>query len=108
MRVQLSLVPDEVINQYNLRQLAEDGWVYIEIRKGMPGLKQAGKVANKRLTEHLTKYGYQPVARNPALWKHTTRQTTFTLCVDDFGVKYCDKQTQTICSTHYEIYTRFL
>jgi hypothetical protein len=38
-----------IIDQYALRDLAEDGWVYVEIQKGMPGLKQAGILANKRL-----------------------------------------------------------
>ena len=60
----------------------------MEIRNGMPGLKQAGKVANDRLITHLQKYGYSPCARTPALWKHATRPVTFTLCVDDFGIKY--------------------
>jgi hypothetical protein len=53
--------------QYNLRELAVKGWIYLEIRKGMPGLKQAGKIANDRLTKHLGKYGYTPAPRTPAL-----------------------------------------
>ena len=91
LRVQLSLIPDEIIAQYKLRSIARDGWVYMEVRKGIPGLKQAGKVANERLTKHLAKYGYAPVPRTPALWRHTTRQTCFTLCVDDFGIKYYNR-----------------
>ena len=57
----------------------------------MTGLKQAGKVANDRLKEHLAKYGYKMVPRPPVLWAHETYDTTFTLCVDDFGVKYTSK-----------------
>ena len=49
MRISMDLIPDEVINQYNLHKLAVDGWAYMEIRKGMPGLKQDGKLANERL-----------------------------------------------------------
>ena len=64
----------------------------MEIRKGMPGLKQAGKVANDRLVAHLAKYGYAPCKRARALWKYTSRPITFTLCVDDFGIKYVGKQ----------------
>jgi hypothetical protein len=37
----LSRFPEEIIQKYNLKDLAVDGWVYIEIRKGMYGLKQA-------------------------------------------------------------------
>jgi hypothetical protein len=42
----LSLFPEEIVQKYNLNTLAVDGWVYIEIRKGMYGLKQAGSSAN--------------------------------------------------------------
>ena len=72
VRMDLADIPNEIVSQYNLRDLATNGWVYMEIRKGMPGLKQAGKVANDRLITHLHKYGYSPCARTPALWKHAT------------------------------------
>jgi hypothetical protein len=54
----------------------------------MPGLKQAGIIANQRLCKHLAVYGYAPAKRTPALWTHATRPITFTLVVDDFGIKY--------------------
>jgi hypothetical protein len=41
MRMLLSRYPEEIVSKYNLNALAVDGWVYIEIRKGMYGLKQA-------------------------------------------------------------------
>ena len=88
----LTDIPEEIVEQYHLRKIESNGWVYMEIRKGMPGLRQAGKVANERLVTHLATYGYAPCARTPALWKHTTRSVTFTLCVDDFGIKYVGKQ----------------
>ena len=88
MRIKYSEIPENVKQKYNLRTLQHDGWVYLQIRKGMPGLKQAGKIANERLTKHLERYGYIPVDRTPSLWKHRTRPVTFTLVVDDFGVKY--------------------
>ena len=53
MRLPLHSIPDEIIAQYNLIALASDGWVYLEIRKGMPGLKQARIIANNRLPLHL-------------------------------------------------------
>eukprot|EP00957_Ditylum_brightwellii_P059416 4511112-Ditylum_brightwellii.AAC.1 len=33
-------------------------------------------------------HGYFPCARTPGLWKHTYCDTTFVLCVDNFGMKY--------------------
>jgi hypothetical protein len=41
MKMMLSRFPEEIIQKYNLTALAVNGWVYIEIRKGMYGLKQA-------------------------------------------------------------------
>jgi hypothetical protein len=35
MRMLLSRFPEEIVDKYNLKALAVDGWVYIEIRKGM-------------------------------------------------------------------------
>jgi hypothetical protein len=47
MKMLLSRFPEEIIEKYNLNALAADGWVYIEIRKGMYVLKQAGLLANQ-------------------------------------------------------------
>jgi hypothetical protein len=88
MKLPIALIPDEIIQQYTLLDIAHDGYVYIKIRKGMPGLKQAGRIASDRLTAHLAKSGYAPVARTPSLWKHATLPIMFSLVVDDFGVKY--------------------
>ena len=91
MKLPIKLIPEEIVKQYNLLPLVSDGYIYLEIRKGMPGLKQAGRIANDRLQTHLAKYDYAPVARTPSLWKHATRPVTFSLVVDDFGVKYVGK-----------------
>jgi hypothetical protein len=49
MKILLSRFPEEIIQKYNLDTLAVDGWVYIEIRKGMYGLKQEGLLVNQLL-----------------------------------------------------------
>ena len=58
----------------------------------MPSLKQARRIANGRLKEHLDKYGYHPCPHTPALWTHKSCNITFALVVDDFGVKYVGKE----------------
>jgi hypothetical protein len=40
MVINLSLLPQEAIDEYNLLELAHDGWVYIEIQKDRYGLLQ--------------------------------------------------------------------
>jgi hypothetical protein len=92
MKMLLSRFPEEIIQKYNLNALAVDGWVYIEIRKGMYGLKQAGILANQLLQTRLAPFGYYPACHNPGLWLHNTRPISFTLIVDDFAVKYVGKQ----------------
>jgi hypothetical protein len=49
MRMPLDLFPDNIINHYDLRQKAKNGFVYMKIQKRMYGLPQAGILANKLL-----------------------------------------------------------
>ena len=49
MKVALEIIHKEIVQQYNLHDVASNGWVYMDIRKGVPGLKQAGFIANDRL-----------------------------------------------------------
>jgi hypothetical protein len=58
MKMLLSRFPEEIFQKYNLNTLAVDGWVYIDIRKGMYGLKQVGLLANQLLQTRLTPFGY--------------------------------------------------
>jgi hypothetical protein len=92
MRILLSIFLEEIVNKYNLTALAVDGWVYIEIRKGMYGLKQSGLLTNKLLHKSLSPFGYYPARHTPGLWLHKTRPIAFSLIVDDFAVKYVGKQ----------------
>jgi hypothetical protein len=91
-RMLLSRFPDEIVDTYNLKALTIDGWVYIEIRKGMYGLKQTGLLATQLLQKRLAPFGYYPAHHTPGLWLHKTRPIAFSLIVDDFAVKYVDKQ----------------
>jgi hypothetical protein len=92
MKMQLSRFPEEIIQKYNLNALAVNGWVHIEIRKGMYGLNQAGLLAKQLLQTRVAQFGYYPVQHTPGLWLHKTRSISFTLVVDDFAVKYVGKQ----------------
>ena len=78
----------------------------MEIRKGMSGLKQAGRIANNQLTKHLVPYGYSPVCHTPLLWRHEIRPIVFTLVVDDFGVKYVGREHfEHLIAAHCDLYT---
>jgi hypothetical protein len=56
MKMQLSRFPEEIIKKYNLNALAVEGWVYIEVLKGMYGLKQAGLLVNQLLQTPLSPF----------------------------------------------------
>jgi hypothetical protein len=58
----------------------------------MYGLPQAGKLANDRLRHFLAPYGYVPCPVTPGLWKHLHSDLMFTLVVDNFGIRYTNKQ----------------
>ena len=65
----------------------EKGYVYMEIHRGIYGLKQEGKIANDQLKEQLVPQGYRPCQNTPGLWKHDNKPITFSLIVEDFGVR---------------------
>jgi hypothetical protein len=92
MVINLSSLPQETIDKYNLIKLAQDGKVYIEIQKGMHGLPQAGILANELLQRNIAKDGYRPTQHTHGLWKHDTHPISFSLVVDDFGVKYVGRE----------------
>ena len=92
MKMPLALIPEEFQDAYDLKSKAKNGFVYMEINKGMYGLPQAGILANKLLKKRLAKFGYFELPHTPGLWKHVSRPIAFTLVVDDFGIKYVGKQ----------------
>ena len=57
----------------------------------MYGLKQAGKIANDLLKSFILPHDYK-TTYTPRLWTHKTKSISFTLIVDDFGVKYTDRK----------------
>jgi len=89
MRIHYKHCPQDIRDKYALEhKVAADGYVYVKIKKGMYGLKQAAILAYDHLKHNLGKFGYSPLTHTPNIWKHKTRRTLFCLCVDDFGVKY--------------------
>ena len=54
MRIPIKLIPNEFIDLYDLPPKVKNGYIYIEISRGMYGLPQSGIVAKK-----LMKNAYQ-------------------------------------------------
>jgi hypothetical protein len=91
-KIPLALFPEWIKKQYNLDTHAKDGFVFLEIRRAVWGLPQAGILADKLLCKQLKPHGYYECVNTPGLWRHATRQRTFCLMADSFGVKYVGKE----------------
>jgi hypothetical protein len=61
MRIRVQDIPPDIMKRYNLDSLVHNGYIYVEIRKGMYGLPQAGRLANDKLKLHLAENGYHQV-----------------------------------------------
>eukprot|EP00956_Cyclotella_meneghiniana_P038365 scaffold152976_cov64-Cyclotella_meneghiniana.AAC.2 len=108
VRMHLADFPEDVIEHYGLKAKAnKDGMIFVEIRRGMYGLPQAGLLAQELLEQRLNKHGYFQSTRTPGLWTHKWRPVQFTLVVDYFGIKYVGKENlqhlTAILREHYEI-----
>ena len=92
MRLKLTDIPDEVIEHYNLRELAtSDRYIYCKVTKGMYVLPQAGIITQELLAKRLGEHGYYQSKIIHGLWKHKTRPIIFCLVVDNFAVKYVNR-----------------
>ena len=93
MRVPYKYFPHDIRKRYNLdTKVTPSGHIFIKIKRGMYGLKQAAILAYEHLKSNLATYGYTPVQGTVGLWQHNTRATKFCVCVDDFGIKYYSKE----------------
>ena len=59
IKIPIYILPEEIIIEYNLINLAYKGYVHCEIQKGMYGLPQAGILSNKQLVQQLETEGYK-------------------------------------------------
>ena len=108
MRLKLCDIPEDVALHYNLAtKVKSDGYVYLEIRRGIYGPPQAGLLAYEQLEKRLNAEGYSQDKLVPSLWTHSWRPVTFTIYAYDFGVKYVGEQhvhhIMTVISSHYTI-----
>ncbi|KAL7484472.1 hypothetical protein ACHAW6_010114 [Cyclotella cf. meneghiniana] len=93
IRIKLSDLPEEIIQQYKLRnKVNKNGMVFVKVTKGMYGLPQAGLLANDLLEKRLNKHGYYQSKFVPGLWQHESRPIQFIITDDDFGVKYVGRE----------------
>jgi hypothetical protein len=87
LRISLKFLSDAILTKYNLRKFMHNGSILFEVTKSMYGLPHAGRISQDGLIERLASHGYLQTGTT-CLFRHATNSITFTLVVDDFGVKY--------------------
>jgi hypothetical protein len=107
MRMMISNLPTKFVKVYNLNDLStNNGTIYVKIQKGMHGLPQGGILVQNLLKKCLNQHGYHLSNITLGLWKQDWRPLLFTLCVDDFGIKYVGwehtKHLSKILDKHYK------
>jgi hypothetical protein len=106
MRISLKHIPLDIQERYNIASMVHNGYVIMEISKGIYGLPQAGKLSQDRLISHLAIHGYNQCVNTPCLFVHKTNGVAFTLVVDDFLIKFKDRSAvEHLLGTLRELYT---
>ena len=91
-KIDISLIPQDVIDEYNLMENQINVFLYVRVYKGVYGLVQAGIIAHTVLEEHLQPFVYDPAPITPELWRHNKNGIKFTLVLDGFRIKYNIKE----------------
>ena len=72
VRFELLLIPQAIIDHYNLDKDAVDDYVYPKINKAWYSLKQSGRIAHDDLVAHLAKHDYIKTEHTKCLFRHKT------------------------------------
>ena len=91
-KIAIILIPQEVIDEYNLTENKINSFLYVRVEKGMYGIVQAGIIAHTVIKEHLQPLGYEPAPILPGLWYYNKNGIKFNLVVENFGIKYKRKE----------------
>ena len=68
-RIKLSVIPQEIIDDYNLLDYEHNRWIDFEIVRGCYGLPQSGHIDNDLLRKRIYKEGYFEASTTPGLWR---------------------------------------
>jgi hypothetical protein len=97
------------MNVHSMTKWTRMAIFFCKVQRGMCILPQAGIIAQDLLTKRLHKAGYHQSTITPGYWRHNWLPFSFTLIVDNFGVKYISKNDidhlTSILKQDYEINT---
>jgi hypothetical protein len=91
-RMKLELFSQDIINKYALHDKVDmDGNVFCKVQCEMYGLPQVSIIVQDLLTKRLHKAYYRQSTITPGYWWHNRHPICFTPVVDNFGMKYINK-----------------
>jgi len=90
MKTPIKHLPNDIIELHNLQENFCGDFICVEISKSVHGLPHDRKISNNCLVQHLAHFGCHPAKHTSGRFVHDTNSVTFTLVVDDFGVKHTD------------------
>ena len=73
MKCHYRYFPSDIRKRYKLDDIVHNDFIYIKIKKGLFGLKQAAILAYKQLSALLKAGGYVPIIGSLGMWKHNTK-----------------------------------
>ena len=107
MWIEPGQIPQRTFEKYGLknRKTNSKGNYMVRVKRGMYGLPHAGRLAAIKVTALLAKAGYHECRHNKMVFRHDTRDVTFTLVVDDFLIKYSERaDAEHLIRTLEEVY----
>ena len=90
-KIKASKVPIAICQKYNISP-DNDDYIYFRLDKCLYGHAVAGRLSNQELVKLLKVAGYYESDLVPCLFKHESRQISFSLIVDDLGVKHTNTE----------------
>ena len=88
MLVPTKFMSQDLISELKLEEYIHKDYILFEVTGSLYGHPAAGRISNKDLVQHLERHGYTQSANVPCLFSNKDKSITFTLIVDDIGIKY--------------------
>jgi hypothetical protein len=92
IRILLRLIPESMIEFYDLQPFITNSALFCSVYKTHYGLPQAGALSQQRLFQRLKKHGYFQLPSTPSVFRNQSGTIRFTLVVDNFGVVWKIKE----------------
>ena len=100
--------PPWITKQYDLANKIHNGHIYLEMRRAVWGLPQAGILANKLLKKRLAPHGYHECKQTPGLYVRTHVRTYVRTCPQiRYGIQRKLAQAQRICESTWIVNQTF-